>query len=294
MKYHSLKNIKGNNKKLITNISESYLIKGILFLLTLIVSLICAFKLSILSDSRTTYLPMTLWQICILYLFLIIILISFFSIYKKNNKLKRLLLKGLFVAFVFWGGMTVFNLFCSVFLSLLLMGLLILMWLNNPAIWLHNILVILGFSGWSIFLGYNTETSVVILLFLVFSIFDFVSFYKEKHISGVIKNMIEEKTILGFIVPREIINIKTRINDLKIGNNYYVFWGGEIFLSGLLAISVISIGFLNSLVVVFFSIIGFIANCFIDFKIDEVEITPTLPVIGLFTVIGYALGLLLL
>lgn len=296
MKYYLPKNIKRKisiNKSIIF-FWKNFLIQGVFFLVTLVVVVLAAFGLNNIEAGKKTYLPATSWQDIVLYLLLITVVIIFFLLYKKSNKLKKFLYKALLIVFMLWGGMTILNLFLPVFVAVLVLGISILFWLNNPTILMHNILMILGISGTSVFFGLNLNASLIILLFLILSILDFVTYYKDKYLSIIIKEMIEVKNIFGFIIPKEAINLKNKISNIRIGVNYYIFWGNEVFLPGLLVASVITTGFLKSLLIVCFSLLGLIINYWVSNRgVEKAEVIPNFPVIALFSIIGYAIGLII-
>src|SRR3990167_344975 len=148
---------------------QIFLIEGSLFFLTSILSVISAFQLNNLVKIKKIYLPAISAQDFLFSFLFIAFFILFFVSFKKAERFKELIYKGLFILTVFWGGMTVLNLWIPVFGAVLAMGVLIILWLEKPSVWAHDLLMILGLAGAArIFLYWAAETlfSQIYWLFL--------------------------------------------------------------------------------------------------------------------------------
>lgn len=297
VRYRQPKNIKQKKTERAarTVFWKIFSMEGGLFLLASILSVISAFKLDKLAKIQEIYLPKTSWQEFLLFFLLATILILVFISYKKAGKFKELIYKGLFVSTVFWGGMTVLNLILPVFGTILVMGVLITLWLEFPTVWVHNILMVLGLAGATSFLGLSFVPSAVVALLLFFSVYDFIAVYKTKHMIVMAKEMIERKVILGFIIPKEIKLFTSKLKEFKLGKNFTIIGGGDVALPGLLAVSVVPSGLLRALVIVAFSLLGFLFSywLFVSQKNskDRHEPIPALPPIALISIIGYFITL---
>ena len=278
-----------------------FFIQALLFLLTSILAVVSAFELNKLARIGKIYLPTTsLQDFLFSFLFVMFFVLVFaclpagrFCIFnnKKINKFKEIIYKGIFIITVFWGGMTVLNLFLPVFAAILIMGVLIVLWLEFPAVWVHDVLMVLGLAGAASFFGLGFTPAVVVALLLIFSVYDFIAVYKTKHMVLMAKEMIEKKVILGFIIPKEIKFFKSRLKEVKPGGNFMILGGGDVVFPNLLAASVIPQGFLKALIIVVFSLAGSFFAYYLFTK--EKEPIPALPPIALFAIIGYLVTLLL-
>jgi presenilin-like A22 family membrane protease len=210
---------------------------------------------------------------------------------KKVNKFKGIIYKGLFIITVFWGGMTLLNLFLPVLGSILVMGILIALWLKISTVWVHDVLMVLGLAGAASFFGLGFTPSVVVALLLIFSVYDFIAVYKTKHMVLMAKEMIEKKVILGFIIPKEFKFFKDNFKEVKHGGNFMILGGGDIVFPSLLAVSVIPSGFLKALIIVLFSLVGTFFSYYLFSTQKDKEPIPALPPVALFAIIGYLITL---
>jgi len=269
-----------------------FLIEGVLFLAASLLSAINAFKLNELVKVKKIYLPAASLQDLLLSFLFITFFILIFVTFKKDGKIKEIIYKGLFVLTVFWGGMTVLNSFIPVFGSIMIMGVLMVWWLEKPSVLIHDILMVLGLAGATSFFGLGFEPSVAVFLLLALSFYDFIAVYKTKHMIAIAKNMIEKKVILGFIIPKELKYFNGKLKEVKPGGNFFILGGGDVVFPNLLAVSLIPSGFLKALIVIIFSLIGSLASYWLFANQKEKEPIPALPPIALFSIVGYLLTLL--
>ena len=294
MKYRPPKIIKAKREaeKLQKQFWKVFFIEAGLFLLTSILAIVSAFELNKLSQIGKIYLPATSLQDFLFSFLFVTFFILIFVSYKKAGKFKELVYKGLFIITVFWGGMTVLNLFLTVFGAILIMGVLIMLWLKYPSVWVHDILIILGLAGAASFFGLGFVPSVAVALLLIFSVYDFIAVYKTKHMVLMAKDMIEKKVILGFIIPKEFKYFKDGLKEVKAGGNFMILGGGDVVFPSLLAVSVIPSGFFKALIIVLFSLIGSFFSYWLFSRQDKKEPIPALPPIALFAIMGYLITLL--
>lgn len=266
---------------------RSFFIEAGLFLTTAVISIVGAIQLNKLAKVKKIYLPETSLQDFLTTFLIATIFVLLFVSYKKAGKFKDVVYKIFFLISCFWGGMTILNLFLPIFATLVIMGALIFFWVEKPSILVHDILIMLGLSGVASFLGLGISSSVVVLLLLILSVYDFIAVYKTKHMVALAKEMIEKKVILGFIIPKDIKGF--------LGNNSgksMIIGGGDIVFPSLLAVSIVPQSIVASIVVILFSCAGSFFSYYLFTKQKENEPIPALPPIALFAIIGYLLTLL--
>ena len=268
-----------------------FLIEGGLFFFTSLLAIAGGFELNKMVQLKKIYMPATSLQdfltSFLVVTFFVLLFISFKN--KKFSKFKEIIYKGFFVITCLWGGMTLLNLFMPVFGAVLMMGVLIIWWLQKPKVWLHNILIILGLAGSASFFGLEFSPSVVVVLLLIFSVYDFVAVYKTKHMVVMAREMIEKKVILGFVIPKDLKYFNDGLEKVKPGGNFMILGGGDIVFPSLLAVSIIPQGFLKALIIIIFSLCGSLFSYWIFTR--EKEPIPALPPIVLFSIIGYLITL---
>jgi len=286
------KNVKRENRKQFWKV---FLIEGALFLSASLLAVVGAFKLNKLAKLGEIYLPTTTWQDFLFSFLFVMFFVLIFVLYrnKKADKFKDIIYKGLFIVTVFWGGMTILNLFLPVFIAILVMGALIFMWLKKPSIWVHDTLMVLGLAGAASFFGLGFAPSVVVALLLGFSVYDFIAVYKTKHMVLMAKEMIEKKVILGFVIPKDFKYFLDKLKEVKLGGNFMIIGGGDVVLPSLLAVSMVPFGFYMALIIMIFSLGGSLLSYWLFVKQADKEPIPALPPIALLSIIGYFVTLFL-
>jgi len=293
MKYHEPKIVKNKKAKKQANILfwKVFLIRGGLFFLTSVFAIASALQLSKLV--KVNIFQQLLFSLLFVAFFVVTIIV-----YKKAGKLKEVAYKALFIAVVFWGSMTVLNLFLPVFVSVFIAGALIGLWLEFPTVWIHNILMVLGLAGVASFFGLNFSPAVAMAFLIIASGCDFIATYKTKYAAVAEKEMIEKKVILGFIIPKDYKNFTNKLKQVKPGDNFAIMLGGEVLFSSLLAVSVAPSGFLNAVIIVLFSFIGclfgywlFVTQKNVEGKSEPI---PALLPVALFAIVGYLVSILIL
>lgn len=269
-----------------------FLIEGGLFLLTSVIAMASAYQLNILVKLEKIYLPTVSLQDFIFAFLFVTFFILFFVFLKKGGKFKEFVYKGFFILTVFWGGMTILNLLLPVFGAVLIIGALLIWWLEKPIVLGHDILMVLGLSGAASFFGLGFQPAIVVLLLLVFSFYDFIAVYKTKHMIKMAKDMIDKKVVLGFIIPKKIKYFRESLKELKPGGNFFILGGGDIVFPNLLAVSVIPSGLLKAFIVVIFSLAGSLLSYWLFMRQTDAEPIPALPPVALLAIIGYFVTLL--
>jgi len=272
-----------------------FFVEGVLYLAVSFLAIISASELNKLTEAKKIYLPKTSLQDFFFGFLFIAFFILVFVVYRKTNKFKKTIYRGLFILAVFWGGVVILNLFLPVFGSVFIMGALIILWLKLSTVWVHDVLIILGLAGTAGFFGLGFTPPAVIVLLLVFSVYDFVAVYKTKHMVLMAKDMIEKGVVLGFIIPEKLTHLKDKLSRVKQQGDFMILGGGDVVFPALLAVSVIPSGFLKALIITLFTLAGVFFSKFLFLKHKEAdgrsEPIPALPTISLFAIVGYLVTL---
>ena len=274
--------------------------EAVLFSLTLFLGIATAIKINkILEVQEISIAPINPWQFLLSFLVgtLLILAISFLM---KSKTRKGKIFKVLFIFVIFWGGLITLDAWLaeSLFLigdiiSLVLMIYFIFLWLKTPSVLIHNICIILGIAGVGATLGLRIKPETMVILLIIFSIYDFIAVYKTKHMVKMAKEMIEHQAILALVIPQKMSDFKGRLKGIKTEGKFLILGGGDIVFPLLLCVSLVRQGILPSLIVAVFSIIGLFFSYLIFINQKVRKPIPALPPIVLFSVLGFLITLLL-
>ena len=230
----------------------------------------------------------SLWQFLVYFLIAtsVLLLVIYFLKFKKT---KGIFLKILFLSSIGFGDIFFFGLWLPDILNFSIVAVLIFLLIKKPSLIVHNLAVVFAISGVGAGLGLSFTPEMVILLLLIFSIYDFIAVYKTKHMVKMAKAMVAHRAILGIIVPQKISDLQSQIKAVKIGGKFLILGGGDIVFPLIFTVSLIPQGILNSLIVAGFSLIGLLAGFLIFISKKTRSPMPALPPIALLTIVGYLL-----
>jgi presenilin-like A22 family membrane protease len=265
----------------------------LLFSLTLILGISAAFKINkYFAEKEITVAPippsnfLLTFFVATLSLFLLIKFLKF-------ERGKSIFLKIFLSLSFFLGGIFLFNTWLDLIYSFVLITILILWWLKSPSVLNQNLLMIFGMAGIGATLGLKLEPQVLVGILIVLSIYDWIAVYKTKHMVKMARAMIEMGVISAIVIPQSISGFKNSLEKVKPGGEFLVLGGGDVVLPLIFAVSLIPFGVLKSAIVALFSLIGATANFFVFVRQKERKPMPALPLISLFSIIGYLITFLI-
>ncbi|MBZ9572667.1 hypothetical protein KJA17_00515 [Patescibacteria group bacterium] len=215
-----------------------------------------------------------------------LLLIIYFFKFKRG---KGIFFKGIFLLAIGFGNFFFFGLWLPDVFLFILVVLLIVLLLRRPSLMLHNFALIFAIAGVGAGLGLSFTPEMVILLLLIFSIYDFIAVYKTKHMIKMAKEMIAHGAILGIVVPQTISDFQSQLKEVRVGGKFLVLGAGDIVFPLILVVSLIPQGIFNSLIVASFALLGLFAGFLIFISKKIRTPMPALPPIALFSIIGYLL-----
>lgn len=227
----------------------------------------------------------------ITYFLLATLFIFFLSYVLKPKKEKRLIFKTLFILAIFSGSITLFSAWLPDETSFTLIIVLLFWWLVWPSIFIQDLLVVFGIAGAGSFLGLGLDPSVVVLLLIIFSIYDWIAVFKTKHMIKIAREMIESQAVLALVIPPDISSFKEGFKEMRPGGKFLILGGGDIVFPLLFAASLVPFGVLKSLIVAFFSLLGLLASFLFFISQKRRQPIPALPPIAFFSIIGYLITL---
>lgn len=267
--------------------------EAVLFSSCLCLGIITALKLNRFLEVQKIFLPQVSFSQFLFYFIFGTFFILAICFFVKFRKRKGAIFKALFILAVFGGGFISLSLLMPNIFALIFLFILIFKWLKNPSVFLHNFIVILGLAGVGANLGLRMTPYLVIALLIILSIYDVIAVYKTKHMVKMAKEMIAHQAILGFIVPQEISGFKESLKEIKPGGRFLILGGGDVVFPLLLAVSLLSEGIINSLIVVVFALIGLFVSFYFFINQKVRKPIPALPPIALFSIIGFLITLII-
>lgn len=272
-----------------------FLWEAFLFLIVLGLGIASAFRVRELSKiEKIEISPVSFWQFLFYFLLatLFILLVSLLG--KRFKKGKEMIFKALFIFTIVLGGLISFSIWLPDFFALILVVVLVFGWLIKPIVFLHDFAMISGVVGIGGVLGLSFSPLVMVVILIIFSIYDYIAVYKTKHMVKIAKEMVEAGAILGFILPQKISDLLADLKEVKPGGKFLILGGGDIAFPLIFSVSLIPLGILNSLIVGFFAFLGLLVSFLLFIYQKTRKPIPALPPIALFSIIGYLITMLIL
>lgn len=270
-----------------------FIIEAFLFSLTLSLGIVTAFRLNKIFVTQKIKIPqISFWEFILNFLLatLFILLIVRLVKFKKG---KELFFKTLFILAVFLGGLLCLEAWTEEPLPLIIIAILIFWWLKFPSVLNQDILIVLGIAGVGGILGLALSSEIIIVVLIIFSIYDWISVYKTKHMVRMAKEMMESRAILALVIPPSFFGFKESLREVQPGGKFLVLGGGDVVFPLLFCVSLIPTGISNSIIVALFALIGLFLGFwfFMSQRLTSPgggrQPIPALPPIALLSIIGY-------
>jgi presenilin-like A22 family membrane protease len=226
------------------------------------------------------------------YFFFFTLIFLFFVFFKMKEERKKKIFRFVFVFSLFVGGEAFWNfLLNNNLIATIINILLIYLWYKKPTVFFHNLLMMFALVGAGVALGLSLNPKMVIFLLIIFSFYDIFSVYISKHMIRMAEEMIRHQAILGFILPLEASGLKEETPKIFLGEKkeFNVLGGGDVAFPLLFSVSLLPFSLLRALIVSLFSLIGLFFNFLVFLKRGKRPL-PALPLIALFSIIGYLLS----
>ncbi|MEM5815247.1 MAG: presenilin family intramembrane aspartyl protease [Candidatus Aenigmatarchaeota archaeon] len=185
--------------------------------------------------------------------------------------------------------LTTFSFFLPTFISIFLSIILVVISELRREYWIKNMILLLSLPSASALFGISLSFQVVILLFLVLSVYDIISVLFTKHMIYLAKNLAVKPTIFISVFPtRKVRNIVfDEKNRKKEKIRIFALGAGDYFIPSCFSVSLLSIGLMHAFLVSLFNTIGIAILFFIISRRKVSKPLPALPFLFLFSIIGY-------
>ncbi|NQU83878.1 MAG: hypothetical protein HQ536_04155 [Parcubacteria group bacterium] len=221
----------------------------------------------------------------------------------------------LFSLAVFFGVWVIFGTFLPNSLAILFASAILLLRYFYPSPFTQNLAIILGIAGLSIGLGMALSVMEVLILLVVLSFYDIIAVFVTKHMVRMFKGLLKRGVIMALMIPfeagdlfiplrattRRVEKLKSKFarhrkssSRVSAGGYKFMFLGtGDLALPTVFIISALPQGWAPTIGAVVGSLIGLYLTQTIFFTGRKKPI-PALPPIATGTILGYAIGLLLI
>lgn len=218
--------------------------------------------------------------------------ILLFTFLPLSGNRKGSVYKFIFSFTVWLSGSLFLSLWMVDFLALLIMGAIVFWRIKKPSIFNHNLCMVLALAGIGGIFSLSVSSETVVLLLVLFSVYDFVAVYKTKHMQRMASEMARHDAILALVIPSRTRDFKTSLTGKGVKKRSFVLGGGDIAFPLLLAGSLVREGLFFSSLVAVFSLFGLFFSFYIFYKKGFKSAMPALPPIALFSLIGYLIALI--
>jgi len=267
-----------------------FFIEAFLFYLTLSLGILCAKNLERILEIQKIEIPSFSPFEFIFYFFLATFFAFLIFRFLRERTTKGKIYKILFLSVSFFSSLIFFESFLPEPIPLILVFLLIFWWMKKPIVLNQNLLIIFSLAGIGASLGLSLKPESVILILIILSIYDFIAVYKTNHMVKIAKDMIEAGTILGLVFPFEPLGFLKSTKEIKPGEGkFLVLGGGDVAFPLIFSVSLLKFGILKSFFVALFSLFGLFSNFLFFLLQRKREGIPALPLISLFSILGYLL-----
>lgn len=170
----------------------------------------------------------------------------------------------------------------------LILTLALLWWRGQkPSLLNHNILVGLASAGVGAVLGLGLTPGQVVMLLAILALYDIVAVYVTKHMVTIAKAMIEEKTVIGLILPEPGQTFRAHPVQALPGQGFMILGAGDLVFPLVMVAAVGVADISRGLIVLAFALAGFALMQFIFRSQRLRRPMPALPPLALAVIVGY-------
>jgi presenilin-like A22 family membrane protease len=160
-------------------------------------------------------------------------------------------------------------------------------------VWLHDLAIIIGIAGISIWLGFGFTSRAMIAILIIISIYDFIAVYKTKHMVSMFRNLSAEGVYFSTVIPEKMAQMKTNMADVRPEKGFMFLGTGDMAFPLMFAVSALPLGFKSSIGIIIGSAIGVAAVHLFFVSQKERKPMPALPPIAAGAIVGFLVSLVI-
>ncbi|MBN1643474.1 MAG: hypothetical protein JW856_01440 [Dehalococcoidales bacterium] len=278
-----------------TGILGVVLWSSLAFIIGAVIASFVASREIVYLETNQIVIPDVSPQFPLLYFFCAVVVIGVVLFLIPLSKLKWVF-RIMFVLLYAWG---IFVVLALVIPSLIAVGILAiaggLTWLFVPRVWLHNVLMLIALSGVAAVFGILIDPWPLMGVLLVIAIYDFLA-VRFGYMMWMAKKLSQSDALPAFVIPKTQSNwnrsfgkggFQTLVEGEAAEREYSILGGGDIGFPLMLMISVSAVyGFVSSVIVAAFSLVGLIGAFLIQRFLVKGKPVPGIPPISVMSLIG--------
>jgi presenilin-like A22 family membrane protease len=236
--------------------------------------------------------PKISWFDLIIAVFLSTILIFLIIKFLKPKVPYKLFFGFLFFVCSFY----TLNIWFSSLFAFILTLLLFISHFKKPKIFTHNLIITLTLIWVGISLGLYISIWEMLIIFVIFSIYDLIAVLKTKHMITLFKELAERGVVFALIIPKNLKNLFSPIPKIEKKSEFLFLGTGDIALPMVFLISVFystNLSFPLAFFIILGTLVGILSLNLIIFKIGRKPL-PALPPLALGAILGWLIGKLIL
>lgn len=273
---------------IINNPVKTFVFEILMYLSAAVLSFVAALKMmEIFTFQHVAPAEISVWNFVIQFSIMtgIVVLIVYFL---KSKRFRAGFFKIFFILAITLGNLYFFGLFLPAGIVFPLIAVLVYLLIKFPSPLIHNLSFIFAVAGMASVVGMQLTPRAIILLFLIFSVYDFIAVYKTRHMVKMANAMVESKAVVGLVIPQKTSDFTANLKETPIKGNFMILGGGDVIFPIILAVSVLNQGVLNFFIIIGFSLLGLLTVFLIFTTKKDRTPMPALPPIALACIIGYA------
>ncbi len=173
--------------------------------------------------------------------------------------------------------------FSSVLALIFLVGFFLV-----PAVWTHDLIVILVSAGLAPVLSSQFSEHTATLLLIILSVYDIIAVFVTRHMMTLAHEMIRHQASFALFIPERIRDFGANIASVVPGAGFLIVGGGDVVLP-LIALSTVA---RTSMTVALYGMAGTLVGLFINhlFLTLSRRPLPALPLLTIGTLAGIQIG----
>lgn len=213
------------------------------------------------------------------------------ALYFLRNR--KYVLKAFFSLFVLAGASFIFQIYLEFYLGVALSFAVVVLWLAYKKVWVHDLAVALVICGLGVNFGQIIPIQFILVIMAVLCIYDFYAVIRTRVLVKIFSGLASGGLVLAFIIPSRLKNFARPYDRVDADENFFYLGTGDLLLPLMLAAAAVPSSLAAAALAALGAVFGFAALYFYMHFFEIRRPMPALPPIALFSVLGFAIGVLI-